>query len=211
MNAYDEDLLSKARTNLAFMFDESVNTYNIPLNKMFNAFISSGIARKFERGDIRTIAGSSGTELAYSLFIYLNSDGERKERETNIDKSPEYWLGWVMAYYQWYKNISFEKIAEIDEIDNLLGLYEKYHQMDVKHFVDIMDDKMKIGKRESALKRLRRYALLSQRDLADKTGIPLRTIQQYEQRQKNINHASVDYVISLSKALYCRPEELLEQ
>ena len=115
------------------------------------------------------------------------------------------------GYYQWYKNISFEKIAEIDEIDNLLGLYEKYHQMDVKHFVDIMDDKMKIGKRESALKRLRRYALLSQKDLADKTGIPLRTIQQYEQRQKNINHASVDYVISLSKALYCRPEELLEQ
>ena len=110
MNAYDEDLLSKARTNLAFMFDESVNTYNIPLNKMFNAFISSGIARKFERGDIRTIAGSSGTELAYSLFIYLNSEGERKERETNIDKSPEYWLGWVMAITSGTKTFPLRKL-----------------------------------------------------------------------------------------------------
>ena len=46
--------------------------------------------------------------------------------------------------------------------------------------------------------------------LAEKADVPLRTIQQYEQKQKNINHARADYVIRLAKALYCRPEDLLE-
>lgn len=36
-------------------------------------------------------------------------------------------------------------------------------------------------------------------------------IQQYEQRQKDINHAGADYVIQLSKVLCCRPEDLVEQ
>jgi hypothetical protein len=38
----------------------------------------------------------------------------------------------------------------------------------------------------------------------------LRTIQQYEQGQKNINKAQAEYIIKLSKALYCEPAALLE-
>ena len=51
---------------------------------------------------------------------------------------------------------------------------------------------------------------MSQKELANKTEIPLRTIQQYEQKQKNINKAQAEYLIRLSKALYCEPEDLLE-
>ena len=40
--------------------------------------------------------------------------------------------------------------------------------------------------------------------------IPLKTIQQYEQRQKNINKARAEYVIRLSRVLQCEPEDLLE-
>ena len=56
----------------------------------------------------------------------------------------------------------------------------------------------------------RKWICLSQKELAEKANVPLRTIQQYEQKQKNINHARADYVIRLAKALYCRPEDLLE-
>ena len=51
---------------------------------------------------------------------------------------------------------------------------------------------------------------MSQSELAGLTGIPIRTLQAYEQCQKNINNASVDYVIRLSKALNCDIEMLLE-
>ena len=46
--------------------------------------------------------------------------------------------------------------------------------------------------------------------LAELSGIPLRTIQQYEQRQKNINKAQIEYLLSLSKTLCCNIEALLE-
>lgn len=61
----------------------------------------------------------------------------------------------------------------------------------------------------TALKRLRSYALLSQSQLAKQTGIPIKTIQQYEQGQKDIRHARVDSVIALSRALSCRVEDLV--
>ena len=47
--------------------------------------------------------------------------------------------------------------------------------------------------------------------LSEQTGIPLKTIQQYEQRQKNINHARVDYLIAISRELSCEVEALVEK
>ena len=53
------------------------------------------------------------------------------------------------------------------------------------------------------------YAGLSQKELAEKTGIPLRTIQQYEQGQKDLTHASAESVVRLAKALYCGVEDII--
>ena len=49
------------------------------------------------------------------------------------------------------------------------------------------------------------------RGLAEKTGIPIRTIQQYEQRQKDINRASGQYLLQFASALNCRMEDLMEE
>ncbi len=46
--------------------------------------------------------------------------------------------------------------------------------------------------------------------LATLSGIPLRTIQQYEQRQKDINKARFDCILAFSQALMCKPENLYE-
>ena len=51
---------------------------------------------------------------------------------------------------------------------------------------------------------------LSQKELANMTSIPIRTIQQYEQKQKNINNAQANYVLSLAQALSCSPKDILE-
>ena len=51
----------------------------------------------------------------------------------------------------------------------------------------------------------------SQRELAELSGVPIRTIQQYEQRQKRINKAQVEYLLNLSKALCCEMECLIEK
>lgn len=63
---------------------------------------------------------------------------------------------------------------------------------------------------DSYLKLLRKRAGLSQSQLAEETGIPVKTIQQYEQRRKDINKAQAEYVIKLSQVLCCKPQELME-
>ena len=64
------------------------------------------------------------------------------------------------------------------DIDELLLMYKKYHEMDIEHFVIELDRRRKNVFSESALKRFRAYAMLSQGELAERTGIPVRTIQQ---------------------------------
>ena len=65
-------------------------------------------------------------------------------------------------------------------------------------------------KPDTNLKLLRKRAKLSQKELSEITDIPIRTRQQYEQRQKDINKASIEYIYKLSNALICAPKELME-
>ncbi len=59
------------------------------------------------------------------------------------------------------------------------------------------------AKPETNLKMRRLAVGLRQRRLAELSGIPLRTIQQYEQCQKNINRAATEYIAMLAKVLRC--------
>lgn len=61
----------------------------------------------------------------------------------------------------------------------------------------------------SALKKMRKKNGLSQSDLAAASGIPVRTIQQYEQGQKDIGKARAEYLIILSRVLGCDPASLI--
>ena len=106
----------------------------------------------------------------------------------------------------------FEQITDKVTITSVLLMYQKYHEMDIRQFVYGLDE-MRACHQKRQVARLQEYRKrisLSQKELAEKADVPLRTIQQYEQKQKNINHARADYVIRLAKALYCRPEDLLE-
>lgn len=51
---------------------------------------------------------------------------------------------------------------------------------------------------------------LSQSELAADSGVPLRQIQLFEQRQRDINKTAAETLLQLSKALYCNMEDLME-
>ena len=61
------------------------------------------------------------------------------------------------------------------------------------------------------LKRIRTNKGYSQKQLAELTGVGLRAIQTYEQRQKDINKAQSGSLFRLAKALGCTMEDLLEE
>ena len=60
------------------------------------------------------------------------------------------------------------------------------------------------------LKQIRSEKGLTQKTLSDLTGISLRTIQHYEQGDKDINKAAVIVVYNLSKALKCNIVDLID-
>lgn len=211
IRAYDKVYLDKARTSLGRMLDFAVYDLGYDIAEFFDLFISSGVAEGFERGEFALIAGMSGVELAYRVLELSGKGQERAAPRYTMDRSEEYWTGWALAYYQWETSLSFAEIVRWIPIKDILRLYSPYHEMDIRQFCDKMNKMYRAAQPESNLKRLRRKADLSQRELADLSGVPLRTIQQYEQRQKNINKAQAEYLVMLSKALCCGVEALMEK
>ena len=127
------------------------------------------------------------------------------------DKSPEYWAGWALAYYQWYSARSYREIFKAVSFQELQQMYYTLHEADISKFVDIVNTRIKEYFPDTSLKRLRTTYGCTQAELAQKSGVSLRSIQMYEQRNKDINKASADTLYRLSKALGCTMEDLIEK
>lgn len=211
IHAYDKVYLDKARIALGRMLDFAVYDLKYDISVFFDLFIKSGIAKRFETGDFSVIVGKSGVELAYEILEQSNIENERIKPNYTANRSEEFWAGWALAYYQWETSMSFAEIVRYIPIADVIALYLPYHEMDIRHFVDKMNAMYKIAKPETNLKLLRQKAGLSQRELAELSNIPVRTIQQYEQRQKNINKAQAEYLFMLAKVLCCEADALMEK
>lgn len=209
--AYDKVYLEKARTTLGRMLDFAVYELRYNLPEFFQLFLTSGVAERFGQGDFTLLAGKSGVELAYEVLDQAGVSYERIPAKYAVNRSEEYWTGWALAYYQWETALSFEEIVNCVPIAEICAMYSPYHEMNIKQFVDRMNAYYRAMQPETNLKRMRRKAGFSQSELAGISGVPLRTIQQYEQRQKNINKAQVEYLLMLAQALCCKVEELIEK
>lgn len=211
MRAYDKVYLEKARTALGRMLDFAVYDLKYDIADFFDLFIRSGVAKRFGDGDFTLTVGMSGVELAYEVLVRAEISIDRVKPRYTIDRSAEYWTGWALAYYQWATSLTFEEIVRYVPIRDVRALYSPYHEMDIRQFVDKMNEMYKSAKPETNLKMRRLAVGLSQRKLAQLSGIPLRTVQQYEQCQKNINRAATENIVTLAKVLYCDVEDLIEK
>ena len=208
--AYDKSYLEKARSSLGRMLDFAVYDLKVDIKEFFDRFIVSGIANAFEIGDSKTIAGKSGVEIAYEVMEKTGEDVRNIKPRYTANRSEEYWTGWALAYYQWKTSLSFSEIVRCIPIDQIMSMYSPYHEMDIRHFADKMSELYYQAKPETNLKIYRKRAGLSQKQLAELANIPVRMVQHYEQRQKNINKAQTEYLVKLSKVLNCDIEDLLE-
>ena len=192
------------------MLDFAVYDLKYDISDFFGLFISSGTANRFEKGDCNVLVGMSGVELAYEVLEQSGIEHTRIKPNYTVDRSEEYWTGWALAYYQWETAMSFSEIVRYVPVKQVMALYSPYHEMNIRHFVDKMNELYRIAQPETKLKLMRKRAGLSQRELAEMSGIPIRTIQQYEQRQKNFNKAKAEYLVMLSRVLCCDVCELME-
>ena len=97
-----------------------------------------------------------------------------------------------------------------EEGDERLGISD-FYEADVSKFADIADARVREYFSETNLKRIRMLGSCTQAELAKRSGVGLRSIQMYEQRNKNINKASAETLYRLSKVLGCTMEDLIEK
>ena len=138
--AYDKVYLEKARTALGRMLDFAVYDLKYGLEDFFSLFLASGTADRFEHGDFTLLVGMSGTELAYEVLEQSGIVQKRIRPKYTMNRSEEYWTGWALAYYQWERAGSFSEIVRCVPICRIRELYFPYHEMDIRHFCDRMDE-----------------------------------------------------------------------
>ena len=143
--AYDELYLPLAQRVMGDMFDYAVNTLGYMIRNFYEMFITSGMAHQFEIGNPTYIAGKNGCEVAREVINTCTDENVDNEDEMYIDKSPEYWIGWSLAYYQWISGRSFREISKAVPIDTIYGMYDTLHEADVSLFVEIIDEKIREG------------------------------------------------------------------
>ena len=208
--AYDRIYLAQARETLGAMLDYAVWDCKLGADEYFALFVTSGLADRFGRGDPKLVSGMSGVELAWETFARTHYTEERPRPRYNLNRSKVYWVGWALAHCQWATSLSFRELMRYVPPSRMEGLYSPYHERDERALVEKVVDICRTGKRETNLKAARRRRGLSQSELAEAAQVPLRTLQQYEQGQKDILKANVAYVVALAHVLGCSVEDVLD-
>ena len=211
--AYAETYLSDAMKNLGYMFDFAVNDFGADPEEFFSDFIVSGVAKAFESGTPKYVTGLSGPELASEVTYRTRCCRIDKLPAENTDKSPEFWAGWILAYYQWYSAKRFSDMQKNGlDMGRVLSLYPTMHEADVSRFVAAADHIIDehTAKRMSNLQRIRKANSMTQKELAEASGTALRMIQLYEQRRQDITKAQAITISRIANVLGCRERDILE-
>lgn len=208
--AYDEKYLDDAMRNLGEAADFALNDLGIEPEDFIRVFVGSGIADQFGKGVPKYVSGMSGIELVMEMAGKTGMFMEAPETEDYYDYTPEYWCGWIIAYYQWVTGKSFREIFNHITLDEILRMYGTFHEASEEKFVDALNRRLASSDSPAKLQQIRKEAGYSQKELSEKSGVSLRMIQQYEQGAKDINKASVSNLAALAKVLGCRIEDMME-
>ena len=207
-HAYDQLYLAKASKALGNMLHDAVCEFGLDGTDFLNRFIQSDIAEQFENGNPKYIAGKSGLELFAEVMEKTTGQKQNAQSVESFDRSDVYWVGWMLAHYQWYSGRTFKSILDTVPFNELLALYSTLHEADINKSYEVMEEHFK--RSESKLKRIRKQCSMTQEALAEESGVSLNTIRAYERRSKDLNKAQIDIIIKLAKALRCEISDLAE-
>ena len=211
IHAYQEIYLSKAQAALGDAFDYAINTCRIPGEDFIRLFSVSSISKRIENGEPAVLAGKTGIDIVSDVISETTGKQIETEPQEQFRRSQEYWIGWAVCYYQWFSARSFSDIFAVLSFDDLQNMYHTLHEADITRFAEIADALIRNHFKETNLKRIRTTNGCSQSELARRSGVSLRSIQMYEQRNKDINKASVESLYRISKTLGCTIEDLVEK
>ena len=143
IHAYDEMYLLGAQHILGDAVDFAILSLEIESDVFEHALSIAASAKQFGEGNPKYIAGMNGCEFAREVLEDAHIEYPDVEDAMYLDKSPEYWAGWALAYYQWFSNKPFSEILQTVSLQQIIDMYPVYHEMDIAMFVDQLDRLLK--------------------------------------------------------------------
>lgn len=210
MNSYNTDYLEDAMHCFGEMLEYVVEECRIDADMFFDMFISSGFAKRFENGDFTLFSGMSGSELVQKAAFESGLSLAFPEAIRDYEGySLKYQSGMLLAYIQWFSGRKFSQILKIpkEEVDRRAG---GFAEMEDAERAAIAAELMPMLEDQTNIQKQRKLCGLSQRELAQRSGVNVRTLQQYEIKTKDINKAAGVTLLSLAKALGCEIEDIIE-
>lgn len=205
IRAYPEIYLSGVMHTMAALLDYAVNVKQQNIDIFFRRFITQGFALQLEQGNPVAITGRSCAELYQMIAADYT---QPMYQSLPSDRSPEFWLGWALSYYQWYTCRTFCEITAAVPLSTMRSWYYTLHEADLMRFVETVDAQPVL--RRTNLEILRNRANLSQSQLSMMSGVSLSSIRMYEQRQSDISHAQFNTLNALARVLNCSIYHLMD-
>ena len=112
-HAYQEIYLSNAQAALGDAFDYAIRVCGVPGENFIKLFTVSSVSKHMENGEPAYLAGKSGIELAVQILAETTGTTNPPEPPERYARSGEYWIGWAVAYYQWYSGRKYSEIFEV--------------------------------------------------------------------------------------------------
>lgn len=208
--AYNEMYLDDAMENMGEMVDYAVNVCHMDIEEFWKLFLASGLSDEFGKGSPKVVCGTSGTEMVYQIFDKAGMSDMDFPIQIEYTRSREYWSGWILAYYQWLSGKSFKDIYKGLTMNEIQRLYPTLHEASEEKFIEVANRIIEENAKSTKLQSLRKNSGYSQAELAERSGVNKRMIQQYEIGAKDINKAAGTTLLALARVLGCEVEDLLE-
>lgn len=137
-HAYSPLYLSKASRAVGNMLHDAVIEFGMDGEDFLKRFIQSDVAEEIESGNPKYIAGKSGLELFLEVMEKTTGKAYDTKLIESYERSPVYWVGWMLTHYQWYSGRTFKSI--LDTVPYLTCDFTDLAVHAVEHTGEITDD-----------------------------------------------------------------------
>lgn len=203
-------LLETLMENMGDAFSFVSINYQLDLDVFITNLFFSKILKEIEGLNPKYTTGISGVELALTMINKMGLNPDDQDLDYSRTDIVAYWTGSMLAYFQYVTQIPYSTILSLVKMNEISSLYYPLHEASEDKFVDVLLKIIGERKQISRLQARRKAMGLSQSELANYSGVNLRTLQDYEIKRKNINNASISILLKLSNALKCNVTDIIE-
>lgn len=207
--SYPQCYIDDFSDTCGYMFQYVKKDCGIDPDDFFDWLIMSRVANQIQLGNPRFIAGMSGPDIARDVFVKTFGREFGVEPQYHTMLEADFWVGSILAYYSWYSGMSFAQMRSFGIKPSVIAKLYQENRDDRQKLMEAMMGIVEKNRDASSLTYFRKLAGLTQKQLSESSGVPLRMIQLYEQGQNDLCKAKAETVLKLADVLKCSVGQLL--